>query len=493
MKPSTVILPYVYRILDLTNGMQYIGSKTAIKSSINEIGSSYFSSSDLMNDVIRVKGITAFHFEIVKFFKSKQDALDYEQYMLNEVDAMRNPMYYNNSNGGGTSSGLEKNMGNVVDIITKKQIRISNDIISSSPMFCSLSRKFYYISFNNSHYYITNTHLLNHYCDANNLTTGQISRQIDKPPYKAKQSRFAYINGLTVEELSIDMIDSDFILEHHRDFYNPFDIDILDISSAIYEEMDWLSLIKGKRGAFIRSKKGFKQSSHTRELMSRNNGVKGKTACYHKETYEIMYFFENEIPVDYVIGVPPHRRLASSSFTKNKMFYHNPETKEVKRCYPGQQPIGWKLGRIFENRGFNKINDPSKITCFDIISSENKVVDRSELKNPCTLSTNTNKIHKYNLIRFDGYYFVDFDILSQYISHKYVPLSGDWIGGHVKENSIISKITVKSKNQYRIDWLKSFNKETMCDIFELIDLNDFKVEERYNMKIVTKESINGLL
>lgn len=97
--------PFVYLLKFLPTGQLYIGSKTSKGSSVNNLWSTYFSSSKVIKALIKEHGKDAFRSEVRKVFETREEALEYEYRLLKRVDAKMNPKFLNMSYGGKNFSG----------------------------------------------------------------------------------------------------------------------------------------------------------------------------------------------------------------------------------------------------------------------------------------------------------------------------------------------------------------------------------------------------
>ncbi len=83
---------YTYTITHISTGNIYYGVR---KSSIEDIGVDYFSSSKLINRLIQEDGIENFSFKVRRKFDTYEDARKHETKFLQRVKAVSNPRFYN--------------------------------------------------------------------------------------------------------------------------------------------------------------------------------------------------------------------------------------------------------------------------------------------------------------------------------------------------------------------------------------------------------------
>ena len=86
---------YVYLVTNLKNGKKYI-DKHSYKQSIN----GYYGSGHNIKKAIRKHGKSFFCKQILSIHESEDDAYDAESSYIQQLDAVKNPMYYNAFVGG---------------------------------------------------------------------------------------------------------------------------------------------------------------------------------------------------------------------------------------------------------------------------------------------------------------------------------------------------------------------------------------------------------
>lgn len=92
---------YVYETTNLVNGKKYIGVHKSKK-----FDTSYKGSGKLIHRAIKKYGWDNFECHIVREFDSFSEALDYEEYLIDELNAVDNPQYYNLVRGGGNLDNI---------------------------------------------------------------------------------------------------------------------------------------------------------------------------------------------------------------------------------------------------------------------------------------------------------------------------------------------------------------------------------------------------
>jgi hypothetical protein len=95
-----VPLPYVYEGIHEPTGKKYIGSRYAAGCSPDDLWTTYFTSSKTVHRVIAEDGSDVFTTRIIQICFEAEEALALEHLLLCEVDASRNPWYFNRHNGG---------------------------------------------------------------------------------------------------------------------------------------------------------------------------------------------------------------------------------------------------------------------------------------------------------------------------------------------------------------------------------------------------------
>lgn len=95
-------IPYTYLITFLPTGQYYYGVSHRKGCSPEHLWTKYFTSSKHIKKLLEEHGKEAFKVEVRKTFDSGDAALLWEHRFLKRVDAARNPMFINRSNGNNT-------------------------------------------------------------------------------------------------------------------------------------------------------------------------------------------------------------------------------------------------------------------------------------------------------------------------------------------------------------------------------------------------------
>ena len=86
---------YVYKTTNLVNGKMYIGKHRS-----DSFDPNYYGSGFLLWRSIRKYGIENFKVEVIKYFDSEDEAYTYEYELIEKLNAVTNPNYYNMVPGG---------------------------------------------------------------------------------------------------------------------------------------------------------------------------------------------------------------------------------------------------------------------------------------------------------------------------------------------------------------------------------------------------------
>lgn len=91
--------PFTYLIKFKPTGQVYYGSRTAKGCNIEQLWTTYFTSSKVIKQLISEFGKDAFEFQIRKIFKTRDAALKWESSVLHKFNAAKNPSWFNKTNG----------------------------------------------------------------------------------------------------------------------------------------------------------------------------------------------------------------------------------------------------------------------------------------------------------------------------------------------------------------------------------------------------------
>lgn len=92
-------IPFTYIITHIPSNVKYYGVRFAKGCNPSDLGSTYFSSSNVVKDLIKQEGVDNFRFQVRRAFMNKEDALKWENRFLERVDAARSDKWFNRSNG----------------------------------------------------------------------------------------------------------------------------------------------------------------------------------------------------------------------------------------------------------------------------------------------------------------------------------------------------------------------------------------------------------
>jgi predicted GIY-YIG superfamily endonuclease len=100
---KSIYQPYFYIIEDLVDNKYYAGSKYGIDADPAKllIEDGYHTSSSVVKNEIKIKGINNFKIRKIKLFSTANEAYSYETRFLKKVNAKDNILFYNNHNNNG--------------------------------------------------------------------------------------------------------------------------------------------------------------------------------------------------------------------------------------------------------------------------------------------------------------------------------------------------------------------------------------------------------
>ena len=106
MTSITTYTPFTYCITFLPTGKRYYGSRYANNKSIvahpSQLWTTYFTSSETIKTLIEEHGKESFAFEVRKTFKTRTEALTWENKFLTRIQAAQSPEWLNGNNGSST-------------------------------------------------------------------------------------------------------------------------------------------------------------------------------------------------------------------------------------------------------------------------------------------------------------------------------------------------------------------------------------------------------
>ena len=91
--------PFAYVITQISTGIRYYGIRFAQGCQPEDIGTTYFSSSQIVNKLIKEEGTESFRFEVRKTFSTREEAVCWERRFLTKINAAKSPLWFNKHNG----------------------------------------------------------------------------------------------------------------------------------------------------------------------------------------------------------------------------------------------------------------------------------------------------------------------------------------------------------------------------------------------------------
>ena len=125
MKNTT---PYTYSVYCKPTNQYYYGTRYAIGCQPSDLWKTYFTSSKVVKELIKLYGKDAFDVKIRKIFNSKHQALLWEEKFLKKVKAAQSPKWLNKHNGNKSfyCTGHQGNLGKKQSEETKLKRRLAN-------------------------------------------------------------------------------------------------------------------------------------------------------------------------------------------------------------------------------------------------------------------------------------------------------------------------------------------------------------------------------
>lgn len=96
---------YTYIITHIPSNVKYYGVRYKSSALLEDLGTTYFSSSKFLKKLIKEEGVENFKFEIRKIFETKEAAIEWERKFLMKIDAAKSDMWFNLSNSSGINPG----------------------------------------------------------------------------------------------------------------------------------------------------------------------------------------------------------------------------------------------------------------------------------------------------------------------------------------------------------------------------------------------------
>ena len=117
--------PYTYLIRFKPKGWYYFGSRYSKDCHPNDLWVSYFTSSKVVKALIQENGVDSFEILSIVEHNTTELAREFEELVLVDNDAAKNPMWINKSNGGTNfhwDGGLDKTQAERDEINRKKSV-----------------------------------------------------------------------------------------------------------------------------------------------------------------------------------------------------------------------------------------------------------------------------------------------------------------------------------------------------------------------------------
>jgi len=92
--------PYTYIVTHIPSGKKYYGSRYAKNCHPTDLWKTYFTSSQIVKNLITQDGVTSFSVVVRKTFTNVQDCRRWETMFLNKINARDNNKWINSHNGG---------------------------------------------------------------------------------------------------------------------------------------------------------------------------------------------------------------------------------------------------------------------------------------------------------------------------------------------------------------------------------------------------------
>ena len=100
--------PFTYYLRHKITKMRYYGSKTSKGCDPKDLWSTYFSSSKIIEQIIKDEGKDIFEYRIARIFNDIKHCRNHESKFLTRQDAAHNPLWYNQTNSDGKFSRAGK-------------------------------------------------------------------------------------------------------------------------------------------------------------------------------------------------------------------------------------------------------------------------------------------------------------------------------------------------------------------------------------------------
>lgn len=93
--------PFTYSVKHIPSGKMYYGVRYADGCNPADLGTTYFTSSSVINQLLENEGKEVFEFKVRREFKTKQEAVSWESKFLTRVNAAESDIWFNKHNGDG--------------------------------------------------------------------------------------------------------------------------------------------------------------------------------------------------------------------------------------------------------------------------------------------------------------------------------------------------------------------------------------------------------
>lgn len=153
-------------------------------------------------------------------------------------------------------------------------------------------------------------------------------------------------------------------------------------------------------GELVFYRTGSTHKKVTKDKMSASNKNTGKIHCHRQSDGVVDYFFEDEVPEGWVIGLSEERlkSLRESVENLDMTWITDKSTGKSRKVFRNQVDLEkHDLGRLdafgSNNVGFSLINDPNKKKVFDIHQKKTIIVDRSTPDNSSTIKHGGSRVN----------------------------------------------------------------------------------------------------
>lgn len=121
------MVPYTYLITFLKTGQCYYGVRFSKTCHPAELGKTYFSSSKLINSLIKENGLESFTFEVRKIFDNIEKAQKWESKVLTRINAAHSEKWFNKHNNIGPFYARGKHTEDAKRKMSESHLRMSKE------------------------------------------------------------------------------------------------------------------------------------------------------------------------------------------------------------------------------------------------------------------------------------------------------------------------------------------------------------------------------